>query len=505
MPIDPRRIISEVIDNGLANERDRLGDAARCFDFFRGNFEAYPTREESWYYKRRDRRRTRRIMRRIIEVVTEGDYKKPPARRLAAGDEATAWLDRCYKAAGMAALWPRADRYSHVAGACAIEFFGVADPETIVSARLWSAADLVVWCEPFDPTVPAAVGVIDAHDATYRLRVWTPLELLTFERRKAPSPAEADRQWRLVGQEANPYGVLPFAFVHLELPAGDFWEGRELGDFLAHLNDNLNGQLDDIGDNTRFGITPTPVAKDVAPDQDLPGQLKPGQWLRLKAAIESLMGETPPDPRLEFVTPPSEYVGVAWDDMNRYLNAALEDCGIPPGAIRLEGDANAESGVAILIQSGPLVKRAEVRRQDLATFENAAARVAAAVAAGHLRAFAHAVPAWLDATAADPTPLALKWPPLYVQLPGAERDRGDSWRLANGIADVVDLLQERDDLTTDEAWEKLRQLRDRRDKLAQLGFGPAVTAALGNPAGPAPAPAPAVRDDALDVTPQTAE
>lgn len=496
MPIDLARIVSEIVDGRLQHETGRLGDAARNFDYYCGRFEAYPTRNRRPVSGRNDRRRTRRIMRRIVETLTEGQYKKPPTRTLIGDTAASKWLADCYKANRMAALWAKADQYALVADFAGIQFSGSTDPAKVVDVRLWRADELIVWTDPDDPTRAGAVATIDRYDAGMRLRLWTATNLLTFQRRKAAGPAEDDRAWRLVASEPNAYGVIPFAFVTVGIPVDEFAPPGP-GNYLAQLNDNINGQLDDIGDNVRFGIIPTPIARNVHPGQPTPQGLLPGEWLMLWRNAVSPADPRPTEPTLEFAVPPSEYVAVAHDDLARYTDGGLEDCGIPPGLIRMTGDA--ASGFAMLLESAPIVKRNELRRQDFAFFESEAARVCVAVAAAHLGNNRRSVPAWMPRVVADPAPLALKWPPLYVQMPGPERDRSDSWRVDAGLADAVDLLMERDDLTEEEALAKLEALAKRRPRLVALGVPSAVAPT------PTKAPAPAVGESAAEVAPLTSE
>jgi hypothetical protein len=170
---------------------------------------------------------------------------------------------------------------------------------------------------------------------------------------------------------------------------------------------------------------------------------------------------------------------VDWDDLNQYIDRVLEDLGIPPGTVRMKGGADA-SGVAILVEEGPLLAWAEGRRQPFADYEAEAARKAAQVACAHLLANGRPCPPWLDATAKAPE-LGLKWPPLYVQMPGAERDRADDWRLANGVASKVQVLQEREDLTRDQALEKLKQVKADNDELAAMGIEPGPPAPTAPP------------------------
>jgi hypothetical protein len=483
MPNSPVNLahIRQEIEHGLENEKRRLHCAWKNRLFYEGDFTLFPTRDENMLHERWDMRRTSRIMRRVIHVLTSSLYKKPPTRTLGAGPEGSEWLNRCYKASAMQALWPEADRLSLVNDWCAFSFAGNEDPETIVDIELWASDELVVWMRPGSRKKVGAVATIEKEDAGRRLTLWTDEVIERYYTAKwSHDQTAGGTAWKYQGREVNPYLTIPFAFVHADYPTTDF-DTPGIGDFLRQLNDYVNYDLDNLGDAKRYLEFPLPVASNVAPTWSPPPKLKPGQWIVLAGSQGSLAEETPSAPTLTFVSPDLGFVAVDWDDLNRYIDRALEDIGVPPGTIRL--DEAASSGVQVMVEQGPLISWSEARRQPFSDYESEAARKCAEVAAAHLRANGHEPEPWLD-EAARTASLALRWAPLYVQLPGVERDRSDEYRLANGYASKVQLLMEREDLTHAEAVEKLKSIEKDKAELEALGIEPGLPSKPGEEVDP---------------------
>ena len=459
------------IEGGLVNESRRLHCAWKNRMFYDGHMEMFPTREENLYHERWDMRRTSRLMRRVIHVLTDHLYKKPPTRTLSAGPEATDWLERCYKKASMAALWPQSDRMGLLNDWCAFRFAGNDDPETVVDIELFTSDQLVVWTLPGKPRVPGAVATIEREDAGRTLTLWTDDEILTYYTPKWGQDQTAGATaWKFRSSEPNPYETLPFAFVHSEYPTTEF-HTEGIGDFLREVNDAVNFSIDNMGDAVRYLAFPIPVAEGVSPAWTPPPKLKPGQWVTMPGSQATAGDDAMSKPSLNYVSPPLDFVAVTWDDLNRYIDRALEDIGVPPGTIRLTADSS--SGVAMMVEQGPLLAWAEARRQPFSMYESDAAKKAAQVASAHLRANGLAVPPWLDEAAREPG-MGLKWPQLYVQLPGPERDRSDEWRLGFGLASKIQLLMEREDLTRVQALEKLKAVAADNEELTAMGIEPGL-------------------------------
>lgn len=474
--IDYRSLVSE-IESGLKNESSRLQDSRDNRRFADGHFEEYPTRVENASGERADYRRTTRLFGRIADVLTQHLYKRPPTRTIANHPQATEWLRRLYRRRAVDAKWAEADRLTVIGDVAALQFAGSDDPASPLLCHLWPADQLVVWTDPDDPTEAEAVATLDFYDASRRLTLWTEETRATFVTPKqGATQTQGGTAWRLVREEPNPYrtadgseGLLPFAFAHFRFPTTDFWQGGP-GNGLRRFNDHVNYRLDSSGDALRFSRFPIGVASGTDPSWTPPTQVKPGMFLRLPGDPGDAAGNGQTQANLSYLTPPLGWVESDWMDLNSYIDRCLEDEGIPPGTIRLSNQAT--SGVQLIVEQAPLLAWAEARRVPFGRYEERAAKTAIAVAASHLRNNGRP-DAMLEAAAADPDfALGMHWAPLYVQLPGPERDRTDEWRLEMGFASKLQLLMEREDLTREQALEQLRQVQADNAELLTLGVEP---------------------------------
>jgi hypothetical protein len=468
--------IDRDIREGMIYDQARRDCAWHNRRFFDGHFDEYPTRRENAPGRRDDFRRTSRLMRRVVHTLTSNLYKRDPIRTLEAGEDASTWLNDAYRRLGMAPKWAKADQFALVGDVAAFQFAGGTDPEFPVKVHLWAADQLCVWLDPDDPLEPVAVATIDAFDASRRLRLYTKEWVATYVTGKmGPFQTSGGTAWQSRGKVPTPYldgagaAYLPFSFVHAEEPTTDFWTPG-LGDFLRQVNDFINFRLDRLGDSIRFIERPILVAAGVALDWTVPADLQPGQIIKLPAFISNIgEGGASSTPTLSHVSPDLAYIAADWLDLNNYIDHALETAGIPPGTVRMVG--NAASGIAMMIEQAPLLAWAEGRRKPYRRYEDQAATMCCKVAATQFRR-AQIEPAdWLAASAEDAA-LSIEWPPLYVQLPGPERDRADSFDLGMGWTDKVRLLMEREDLTRDQALRRFAQVQQNNADLVALGVDP---------------------------------
>ena len=470
--------IDRDIRAGLIYDRERRDSAEVNRKFFDGKFDEFPTRSDNAPGKRNDFRRASRLMRRIIHVLTGNLYKRDPLRTLDAGEEATDFLNRLYKRLGMSSKWAKADQFSLVGDACAFQWSGSTDPDYPVKVTVWPADEFTVWLDPDDPLTPKAVATIDKFDCSRRLRVYTEESIAEYTTDKLePGQTSGGTAWNAGPVRPTDYvdekgrGFIPFTFVHAEAPVTDFWtEG--LGDFLRQANDHVNFRLDRLGDSIRFIVKPIGVATGVDDDWTAPVDPQPGTFITLAAFVANA-GENgaATNPSLAYLTPDLGYIGADWDDLNAFIDHVLECCGIPPGAIRMTG--NATSGVALLIEAAPILAWAEARQKPFADFEEAAARMAFRVAACWIRKGNVEPQDWLDAVAVDGG-LGLEWASLYIQLPGQERDRADQFELSMGLTSKLRMLMDRYTLTRSQAMARLAQVEKDNADLVAIGVDPGV-------------------------------
>ncbi len=165
-------------------------------------------------------------------------------------------------------------------------------------------------------------------------------------------------------------------------------------------------------------------------------------------------------------------MGVIWSHLNNYLDLSLELNNVPPSAVRMVLDAR--SGVSILAEKAPLLGFTEERRRSFYDYELWAMTKALQVLGAHLRNHGHDAKRF-DAVALDPG-FAIKWPRLYVDLPGPERDRADGLRVATGMASLIDLVMEREDCTREQAVETLGRVVKDNAELTSMGINPLPSA-----------------------------
>lgn len=497
--VDQRQIERE-IEAGLPNQIGRMRDAYDCGRFDSGRFEEYPTRHKDMRYRSPAVRRTSLIMRRIVDILTMHLYKSQPTRKLRDPAVST-WLETVYRRNRMWAKWRRAERLALIGGFAAFQFAGSTDPTAPLDINLWGADQLAFWVDPLNPTKVQAVATVDFADNQRHLTLWTKEQIVTYRTEKgAIHPAFGSVTFRPTNfngkpaRRPNPYkdrdgeGIIPFSFMHWQYPCTDF-ETNSPGLNLKELNEHVNERLDNLGDSIYFNCKPIGVAEGVDDGWTPPAELRPGDFLKLPA--EADLSGTGPTPTLRYLMPDLAYVTKDWEDMSAFLDHTLETYGVPPSLIRMV-QSGARSGAAIMTEQLPILGWVEGRRADWASYEEDAAETALAVAASHLGANGLFDDAAMLLDALDDWSFTLRWPALYVQLPGPDRDRADDWRIAHSQISLIGIKQEREDLTEDEALEAIAKVAKQNAALRAMGIEPnpaanpfgATGAGLGGPRVP---------------------
>ena len=487
------------IEAGMPNEVARMRDAWDCLRYSMGRFEEYPTSHKDQRYRSPAVRRTTPIFKRIVEVLTMHLYKNQPTRRLK-NEQASGFLEAIYRRNYLWPKWKRLDALTLIGGFGALQFSGSTDPHSPVDIYLWGADQLAVWVDPDDAIRPIAVATLDRHNGEKRVRLWTREQVVTFvSDQNVIHAAFAARSFKFQSRKPNPYkdrngeGILPFSFAHWTFPTQEF-ETNSPGLNLKELNHGVNERLDNLGDSIYFHARPIGIANNVDDSWTPPGEIRPGDFLKLPASSIDAGGNGPL-PTLSYLAPEVAHITADWADMNNWLDHELEMWGIPPAMIRMV-QSGAASGIALQTEQLPLLGYVEGRRADFACYEEEAAHRCMEITDAHLRnvglqAEADQVNAELEAWS-----FSLHWPVLYIQLPGPDRDRADDWRLAKGDVSIVGIVQERHDLTEDEAFEHLQKVAEQKAKLETMGIAQAQPkpAPLGPP-NPDQAEAPAGEAD----------
>jgi len=482
-----KKIRDEITSGGLRHEKKRTDDARQNLDFYWGRFDAYAPKVATADYDK-IRPRYSLAMQRVVNTLTANLYKDGPRRKLGEDDKdavrkrATTWLNNIYKANAIDAQWQQADRLATAADAAAFQVSPSSDPFKPVRIQIWDASQLVVWLDPDDQLTPAAVGVIDQYNEQRRLRVYTTEVVQTYLTRPLEAKQTAGGtafEWRderpntIVDADGN--GVIPFCFVHFNMPLCDFWTYGP-GSFLRDMNDAANALLTQIGGCIRYNLIPILVGKGIAAGWNPPKPVRPGDlWMPPSTADSN--GETPVDPSFEYLQADSSFVAAGWDDLNNYLDHTLEMCGVPPATVRMVQDS-ARSGVSIIAEQAPLILWAQSRQRPFAHYEECLARLVLTVGALHLSNQAGETLATLPETvkasvsdleeaAYDPQ-LTLRWPKMYPDMPGPDQDASDDWLLQHQMASRTTLLMRRESMNRDEARAYLEEIADDLEDEADL-------------------------------------
>lgn len=506
-----RRAIEREIAAGLPNQSERMRDARACLRYSMARFEEFPTRHKDARYKSPAVRRTSPIFKRIMEVLTMHLYKSQPTRKLR-DPMVSEWLEQVYRRNNCWAKLRRLDQLTLIGGFGALQFVGGTDPKLPLDIRLWGADQIAYWVSPTDPTKVEACATLDLFDNQRHLKLWTRDETVEYITAKGLlHPATGGTAYREVSgsRKPNPYvdregqGIIPFAFAHWQFPAQEFEESGP-GLNLKQLNEGVNDRLDNLGESIYFNCRPIGVAEGIDEGWVPPAELRPGDFLKLPAASVDVAGNGPV-PTLKYLMPDLSYVTVDWEDQNAFLDHTLEMWGVPPALVRMI-QSGARSGASIQAEQLPILGWVEGRRADWGAYEEGFARTGIQVAESHLRNSGLADDANTLQATLDDWNFSQRWPPLHIQLPGPERDKADDWRLENKLISLVGIVQERQDLSEEEAFEALAKVKGQTDQLKAMGIElapPNPFAMGGNPFGDPnqPPPPPGSAPPPADETP----
>lgn len=483
----------ELVRRGFdEGERARMAEAYLNLRYATGHYDLCPDSyglvrtSETWdarppgdsAYERFDYSLAQPVAQRVVGKLCEHLYKRAPTRAVA-DKKVNAVLQEVYKRNAMGPKWQRADEFTAIAGFSAFQFAGGDDPKAPAKVHLWSADQLAVWTAPEDHARIEAVCTLDKVDGRTRAVLYTEETVAYYTTRRDERPGGVTRTFDFLCKVDNPYrraddaetsdqgrGIVPFSFNHFEYPATEFTTDAP-GSNLRELNRYVNHGFNDLGDGVRYLAKPIGVATGVDESWEAPARIRPGMFLNLAAgAVDA--GGNGPEPALSYLQAPSEFVATIWSHLNNHLDLSLEMVGVPPSAVRMVLDAR--SGVSILAEQAPLLGWTERRRRLFADYELRAVVALFEVLAAHVRG--HGLDSKrFDAAARDPG-FSLRWPRLYVDLPGPERDRADGVRLTWGTASLFDLVMERDDCTREQALEHLTRVKKDADELTALGIDP---------------------------------
>lgn len=384
MPLNIADIRKEC-ESGLPNAKGDIDAAMKRqafwdYDGFRYEADFKRDAESSFDFQGRPHRPSG-FLRECIEILSEDVYSPGPTRQWsdAAGE---ALLQQVYRDNHIDAMMSEAERLCSLNDVAAIQAdAGLGDfAAKPITLRLWGREQFHAWPEPDDHTRVAAVVTIDKYDLQTRYRLWTADDVTTFLSKR--SGDFRGGVFYQVGVEPHDYGVVPFSFVHYTLPIRDFWVSS-IGDLLSRAEIRIDDRLSAMDESIGKHLNPIPVAEGV-PEAWKP-IIEPNRFIRMPAAgprINATGGFEPGErARLYFLERHIDVAG-AWDDLLRYVNQCLEAARVPMSAARMEQNGVA-SGISLLVEQAPLLKRARKRRQMYRCYETELAKLILTCAGNH--------------------------------------------------------------------------------------------------------------------------
>ena len=387
------RILDEV-SGGLQSEvtKGRMDRAQKARDFY--NFDGQRHWDEFAndaetpidYIARKYRESG--FTREAVDVLCEHVYAPGPDRTWDDGPAVDEFLERVYRDVHINAKMQRAESLSTLMDVAAIQIdagTGTFDDHPI-RLHLWGADEFEIWEDANDRLEVVAVCTRDKYDLQRRFRLWTIDEVYTYVTRKAEGTAGGRVAEPVGPPQPNPYGMIPFVFVHYSLPQCDFWEPG-IGNLLVNGELRMNDRLSRIEQSIHKHLNPIPIAKDV-PD-GFQVIIQPNMFLRLNrravapGADGAFGGAGPPEPELSYLQANIDVDG-SWRDLEGYAGMLLEAARIPRSAVRMEQTGIA-SGIALLVEQAPLITRAKQRRPMFNVYEETLGRAIATCAGNYYR------------------------------------------------------------------------------------------------------------------------
>lgn len=471
--------IRKLVEEGFSQDVRRLTNYGISKDCYNGNFESYLA---DWTQNDASREHAARfslIMRRTVDVLSTHLYRKGPKREIVGYPEVTAILERIYSANNFDTMMQMADRTTFITDSAAIEFVPNDGPDAMtvpVKIRLWDASEFVPIFSSEDPLEPICVATLSTFGnrkvarvftadsiSRYSTSIWNNTQTVDSSRTSAMDAGATGFKEELGFPQPNYLGVIPFEFVHYELPRNSFWTSG-IGLQLAHMNLHINRRLSDLADNI-IQWRPKGVLRNVKPDWNFPPNQKPGQFTRLESSSNIEMNNK--DAIAEFIAPDLGFTQYDWNDITAYSDHMVEMLGVPASTVRMQQQGGT-SGVAIMSEQLPLIERAEARQRTFEYFEQKIAKKCLTVAMEQL---ANAEPqdeqtAMMIQEQIDMINLAMMdfdnafkviWPVMTKNRPGPDRDAHDAFQLNFNLKSRTAMLAEDYGMTTEEAFIKVQE------------------------------------------------
>jgi hypothetical protein len=468
--ISIRDITNEVQAGLYGPTREALAEFEANLAFFQCRNRAYLERRESEDLRDFQRRPKQfsRLVRKAVRTLSSKLYQPGPLRTIDTATDASELLNESYKKQHINAVMSRADQHATLNGVCAIQVVASGIPEDPARYYLWGRHEFVPYFQDDDPLRPWCVVTKSIFNSGQkhrrRYQIWTAEEIQTWY---TDWLDDDKRGWwdgtaaRLPGNGPdefgkNPYGVLPFAFVHNELPV-DTFDGSGIGSPLREANSEIDRMLSDQAEALEVFAAPKMVGRNLAASF---------RWRDRTDGITRLIPQdddpAAPEPAVEFLQPQlnvTEY----WLHIEKYANQTFEDLDVPIKAVRGEASWD-KSGIAIVAEMSPLVEYTQ-RRQVLYGVYEESLKETTLAALGNYYGDARLL-------AASAEPITLAWPPVAVPIT-PERDQSLQWGLDAGIESRTTVVMQRYGMTEDEAVAHLERVAEQKKYEDEL-FPPQV-------------------------------
>lgn len=365
----------EEVESGLQNEIGAMDLAQERQSFYDYDGFRYEKRfrrdtENSFDFQGRSHRASG-FLHQCVGVLCRHLYSPGPSRRWD-DDSGDKILQRVYADNLINSLLHECDKLSTLNDRVAIQIdAGKGDLKLKpITYRVWGREQHCVWCDPNNANEPEVVCTIDKFDNQRRARLWSDAEVWTFLSKKFdPDKPSEGRVLYLQTKEPHDYGCLPYTFWHYELPIRSFDGVVSIGRYLWGAEIHIDDRLSLMDESIKKYINPIPTAAGM-PDGWKP-VIEPGRFINLPRVGSGPNADGTYSPgefaKLEYLSTLVDVAG-SWDDLDRFGKQALAAASIPENQVRME-QIGVASGISLMVEQEPLLKRAENRREMAKVYE----------------------------------------------------------------------------------------------------------------------------------------
>jgi hypothetical protein len=483
-PVNLKRYADEIV-GGLRNEKLMMSEAKKRQAFY--DYEGFQYANEfkrdaetAFNFQGRSHRGSG-FLRECIDKLCAHLYSPGPVRRWSesAGDD---FLQEVYEDNLIDSLMLEADKLSTLNDTIAIQIDAAEGDFALkpITYRLWGREEIAIWTDPDCACKPIVCCTKDTYDGQTRYRLWSDREVQTFLT-KQENPAVAGGLPTAGGRapvatgppEPHDYGCLPFSFISYTLPVRGFERVVAPGEFLTQAEIHIDNRLSLLDESIHKHLNPIPTAEGVP--SDWKPVLQPLQFIRLPAN-EPVMGPAGMEPatfaKLSMLEIHIDIAG-AWEDLRNYTRQCLEAVGIPESQVRMESIGVA-SGIALIVEQEPMIRRAKNRRTTFRVYENDLAERTLRCAGNH-----YGVSALV--AAADNGQIALSWPQPDIAVNTPDKLEMSLEEEKSGTASYLMRMQKWYDCSRNEALEIVKQIQEDMKEVAAMAPELAMTNAPVDP------------------------